>query len=231
MTRPARILLAVDDVAASAAAGGALAVAGHEVRVWSREPELPQVVFAFRPDLVIMDLLVADHSLLELAVRRVHASMRPLLLCAIEGGSVQRIPALEAGADACIDRPYSTNDLEVHVRALLRRSTWLARGIHRIGELIVDEDAHVVVFADQAFTLSAKEFGLLAMLAQHAGSVLSKRRLLEALWGYDAYDENLVEVHMSILRRGLPPGARSLIHTVRGAGYVLREDLSQGLPA
>ena len=188
---------------------------------------MPRSVEAFRPDLVIMDLPVDDPGLLTSVVRRTHASYRPLLLCTLDDSS-QRIPALDAGADACIDKPYDFVSLEAHVRSLLRRAPWLARTVHHVGPLVVDEDAHVVLVDDDQVSLSAKEFSLLAMLARHSGAVLSKRVLLEQLWGYDTYDENLVEVHLSSLRRRLPSDASRLIRTIRGVGYVLREDLSQG---
>jgi DNA-binding response OmpR family regulator len=149
-----------------------------------------------------------------------------LLLCALDEDD-QRVPALTAGADACIDKPFGMDEVTAHVRALLRRAPWLARTVHRVGPLVVDEEAHVVLVADQPVALSAKEFGLLALLARNAGAVLSKRVLLEQLWGYDAYDENLVEVHLSSLRRRLPPEASRLIRTVRGVGYVVRDEVAR----
>ena len=231
MTRGARILLAVDDLASSAAVGGALEAVNHEVRMCLGAHRVPSQVAVYRPDLVIMDLPVGDADLLTTVVRRAHASYRPLLLCTLDDGATQRVPALIAGVDACIDKPYDVDELEVHVRALLRRAPWLARAVHRVGPLVVDEDAHIVMVDDQPVTRSAREFGLLAMLARNAGAVLSKRVLLEQLWGYEAYDENLVEVHLSSLRRRLPPGASRLLHTVRGVGYVLRDVVAQERPA
>ena len=228
MTRGARILLADHDSASSAAVGGALEAFHHEVRVCLGTHTVPGEVAAFRPDLVIMDLPVGDPDLLAAMVRRTHASYRPLLLCTLDDGPGQRMPALAAGADACIDKPFAVDELEVHVRALLRRAPWLARTVHRVGDLVVDEDAHVVLVAEEPVILSAKEFGLLAMLARNAGAVLSKRVLLAELWGYDAYDENLVEVHLCALRRRLPPEASRLLRTVRGVGYVLRDEVAQG---
>jgi len=226
VTRGARILLAVDDHASSAAVGGALEAVNHEVRCCLGAHRVPSQVASYRPDLVIMDLPVGDPALLTTVVHRAHASYRPLLLCTLDDRS-QRVPALVAGVDACIDKPYDVHELEVHVRALLRRAPWLARAVHHVGALVVDEDAHIVMVSDQPVSLSAKEFALLAMLARNAGAVLSKRVLLEQLWGYAAYDENLVEVHLSALRRRLPPEARSLLHTVRGVGYVLRDVAAQ----
>lgn len=226
MVRVARILLAIDDHASSAAVGGALEAVRHEVRSCAGWEPVPRLVEAFRPDLVIMDLPVDDPGLLTAVVRRTHASYRPLVLCTLDDAA-QRIPALAAGADACIDKPYELDGVEVHVRALLRRAPWLARTVHQVGPLVVDEDAHIVLVDDRPVNLSAKEFGLLAALARNAGAVLSKRVLLEQLWGYASYDENLVEVHVCALRRRLPPEASRLLRTVRGVGYVLRDEVAQ----
>ena len=194
--------------------------AGHEVRLGSTA-SLHQQVASFRPDLVILDLLQGDVAALRGAVRQTHASYRPLVLCAVEGPD-QWVPALEAGADAFVQKPFDDHQLEVSVHALMRRVPWLGRTQQRIGGLVVDVGAHLVLFDEEPLSLSKKEFGILAILAEHPGQVISKRLLLERLWGYEAYDENLVEVHICSLRRRLPRGAADMIRTVRGVGYVLR---------
>jgi DNA-binding response OmpR family regulator len=84
-----------------------------------------------------------------------------------------------------------------------------------------------VFFAGEEIRLSPTDFALLAVLSRHAGQVLSKARLLELVWGYDAVAENLVEVHVSTLRRRLGPDAARLVHTVRSIGYVLRDDVTE----
>jgi DNA-binding response OmpR family regulator len=88
----------------------------------------------------------------------------------------------------------------------------------------VDERAHSVAFGGTTIELGPTDFVLLAVLARHAGQVLSKAKLLELVWGYEPYDENLVVVRVSLLRRQLGPEAARLIRTVRGVGYVLRDD-------
>jgi len=202
---------------------------GHEVRLGVLDAP-DQLIPTFRPDLVIVALGGRDPVDVRATVRRVHIAHRPLVLCLADGPE-QWVPALEAGADAHLGRPFSDDELEATVRSLVRRASWLRKSEHRVGRLLVDEDAHLAVFGDQPLRLGRKEFGILAFLAGHAGSVISKRVLLEELWGYDAYEENLVEVHMSSLRRHLPPDARCLLQTVHGLGYVLREDGAQGASA
>jgi two-component system, OmpR family, response regulator len=228
LARWAHVLLADPELAADASAVAALELAHHEVRVCAGGLySVPQAVAEYRPDLVILGLPVGDPSCIADAVRRTLTSCRPLLLCTLEDGPRQRALALEAGADACLDKPCSLEEIELQARVLLRRAPWLDRTLRQIGPLVIDEVAHVVLVAGRAVDLSAKEFGLLAKLTRHAGAVLSKRALLEALWGFDAYDENLVEVHMSALRRRLPPDASRMIQTVRGVGYVLRDDVPE----
>jgi len=91
-----------------------------------------------------------------------------------------------------------------------------------VAMLVIDEDAHIVLVAADEVELTPTEFRLLSVLARNRGQVLSKRQLLEEVWGYDAYDENLVEVHISSLRKKLEGHAPRVLHTVRGVGYVLR---------
>lgn len=91
-----------------------------------------------------------------------------------------------------------------------------------VGDLVIDRAAHVARRAGAALTLTATEFRLLATFVTNTGIVLSKRRLLELVWGFDDYDVNLVEVHVSALRRKLEAHGGRIVHTVRGVGYVLR---------
>jgi DNA-binding response OmpR family regulator len=93
----------------------------------------------------------------------------------------------------------------------------------------VDEPAHRVMVGERVVELGPTDFALLAVLARHAGQVLPKSRMLELVWGYEAVDENLVEVHVCILRRRLGKEGADLIHTVRGVGYVLRDSNPAGL--
>jgi two-component system response regulator PrrA len=96
-----------------------------------------------------------------------------------------------------------------------------------VGRLVVDERAHQVEFDGRPLDLCRTDFALLAVLARHAGHVLTKRRLLELVWDYAHDDESLVTVRISLLRSHLGPEAARLVHTVRGVGYVLRDDDSR----
>jgi len=218
VVRAPRILLALREADRPRAAT-ALDGAGLQVRTRSASGPLAHDIATFRPDLVILDGV--DPASLAVAVSQTHAASHPFVLCVVDGAK-QWVPALEAGADACLEKPYSVHELLVSVRALVRRAPWLLRTVHRVAGLVIDEDAHIVLFDDDPITLSKKEFGILVMLARHRGMIVSKRALLDELWGYDTYDENLVEVQVSGLRRQLPSSAANMIQTVRGVGYVLR---------
>lgn len=110
------------------------------------------------------------------------------------------------------------------LRAVLRRSGRMGYAVSQVGRLVVDERAHRVEFAGADIDVGPMDFLLLAVLARHAGQVLSKAKLLDLVWDFEPYDENLVTVRVSLLRQHLGPEAAALVHTVRGVGYVLRDD-------
>jgi len=224
MSRPTRVLFSARDVWQAMFAADALVGDHHVVRSCLRTTGLPNHVASFRPDVVVIGFPVGHGSSITAVVKCLNASFRPLVLCTVEGGAEERAAVLEAGADAYLHEPFTAEDLVLHVRALARRVPWLDHGVIQIGGLVIDESAHLAVYEDQHLDIAGKEFEVLARLANHAGTVVSKRALLESLWGVDAYDENLVEVHVSALRRRLPDSARAMVKTVRGVGYVLRHD-------
>lgn len=224
LSRPARILFVARDAAQAALVGDALVTAHHVVRCCIGTAPIPTQVAAFRPDIVVIGFPAGEGATTGGVVDGVRASARPLLLCIVEGGAPERAAVLEAGADAYLHEPFTVDDLLLHVQALARRVPWLDHDVVQVGRLVIDESAHVALFDDRPVELAAKEFQVLARLAHHAGTVVSKRALLEALWDVETYDENLVEAHVSALRRRLPAPARAMLQTVRGVGYVLRRD-------
>ena len=146
----------------------------------------------------------------------------PLLFLTAADAVDDRLAGFEAGADDYLIKPFSMAELLARAQALLRRAGRLSSRTWQIGDLVIDDGARSVARGDTRLELTRTEYDLLAMLAQHVGKVLSKTQLLTAVWGFDAYDANLVEVHMSALRRKIETAGPRVIHTVRGAGYVLR---------
>ena len=225
MAQRPRILVVDDDVSARDEAVGALRTAGYVVAACGTVPVAERMAVIFRPDLVVLEMVLGGEVVGPDLARRISADADALLLFVTDAtGDQDPLAAFEAGADEYVGKPIPRDELLARVHALLRRGGRLISVVMEVGGLVVDERAHRVFFARREISLSPIDFSLLVVLARHAGQVLSKALLLEIVWGYDVVDESLVEVHVSTLRRRLGPDASQLVRTVRGVGYVLRGD-------
>jgi DNA-binding response OmpR family regulator len=217
-----RVLVVAEDELLGDAVGEALRNGGYAVSRGSSRVAVERLLLDTRPHVLVMD--VDGESLEERSakVNRVRsASDIPLFVLTSSQRIEDRLAGLEAGADEVLSKPFSLAELVCKVRAILRRCGH-REGRLQLGDLVIDEPAHVVERGERVLDLTAIEFSLLAVLCQHRGLVLSKNQLLTKVWGFDHYDVNLVEVHVSALRRKLEAAGPRLIHTVRGVGYVLR---------
>lgn len=222
LQRP-RVLVIEDDTPIRSALEIALRGEGYEVRAEPDGTGLAQVSEQFLPDLAVLDIRLPvgpDGFAMAGLLRR--ASSLPVLFLTAADSVEDRLAGFQAGADDYLVKPFSMAELVARVKALLRRSGRLASSTWQLGDLIVDDGARTVVRGGVPLELTRTEYDLLAMLAEHVGRVLSKTQLLTQVWGFEAYDANLVEVHMSALRKKLESAGPRVIHTVRGAGYVLR---------
>jgi len=145
----------------------------------------------------------------------------PLVVLSPSAELEDRLVALRAGADEVMAKPFVLSELACKATALTRRNGY-ASPVIELGDLVIDEAAHTVKRQGTPVELTAIEFALLATFSRHRSQVLSKTQLLTMVWGFDDHKVNLVEVHVSALRRKLEAAGPRIIHTVRGAGYALR---------
>jgi DNA-binding response OmpR family regulator len=218
-----RVLVVEDETAIRTTLEVALRGEGYEVRAEADGLTLRDVVDGFRPDLAVLDVrLPVGPDGYSMAKTLRTSSDLPLLFLTAADAVEDRLAGFDAGADDYLIKPFSMAEFLARTQALLRRAGRLTSSAWQVGDLVVDDGARSVSRTGVQLELTRTEYDLLSMLAQHVGRVLSKTQLLTSVWGFDAYDANLVEVHMSALRRKLETRGPRLIHTVRGAGYVLR---------
>lgn len=180
-----------------------------------------------RPDAVVLDVMLPDMSGLEvLSALREHHPHLPVLLLTAKDAVEDRIAGLSAGGDDYVTKPFSLEELVLRLRGLLRRSGIGAddNGAQIVvGDLVLDEDSHEVTRGGEPITLTSTEYELLRFLMHNPKRVLSKSQILDRVWSYDfGGRSNIVELYISYLRKKIDSGRPPMIHTLRGAGYVLK---------
>lgn len=221
--RSARVLVVEDDQPIRSALDVALRGEGYEVRAEPDGTAIDKVAAQFRPDLAILDVrLPAGPDGYGLARILRGSNDMPVLFLTAADGIEDRLAGFRAGGDDYLVKPFSMAELLARAQALLRRAGRLASPVWQVGDLVIDDGARAVVRAGEKLDLTRTEYELLSALAQHPGQVLSRVQLLTQVWGFDAPDSNLVEVHLSALRRKLEAHGPRLIHNLRAVGYVLR---------
>jgi len=196
---------------------------GYQVRSEADGLEMSQVASAFSPDLALLDVRLPDGpDGYEIArMLRAEADVAVLFLTANDGVDA-RLAGFEVGADDYMVKPFAMAELLARVRAVLRRAGRLSSAVSQVADLVVDGTSHQVTRAGAVLELTRTEFELLSAMVEKPGKVLSMTELMARVWGFDTFDVNLVQVHMSSLRRKMELHGRRLIHTVRGVGYELR---------
>lgn len=223
VTDVGRVLVIEDAEAIRLAVESGLAAAGHMVLARADGRCLERDLGQFRPDAVLLDVMLPGRDgFALLAVVRSRSDAGVVMLTARDGIE-DRLRGLTTGADDYVVKPFVLAEVVARVNALLRRLGRMPATLV-VGDLVVDPEAGRVLRGEVVITLTATEFQLLRYLAEHRGRVLSKTQILSAVWGFDAYDPNLVEVFISALRRKLEQHGPRLLHTVRGLGYVLRDE-------
>ncbi|MDQ3856001.1 MAG: response regulator transcription factor [Chloroflexota bacterium] len=205
-----------------------LAYEGYQVLTALDGPEALAKAQAGRPDLVILDWLMPGLEGLEVARRLRAADSLPILMLTAKDAIEDRVEGLDSGADDYLVKPFAPAELLARVRALLRR-TEAAEGTERpltYADLYLDPVTRETRRGERRFNLSPKEFDLLSYFLRRPRHVLARERILADVWGYDfGGEDSVLDVYIGYLRSKLEAsGEPRLIHTVRGVGYVLRED-------
>jgi two-component system, OmpR family, response regulator MprA len=222
--RDPRVLVVEDDEEIAQVLQRSLRLEGYEVRIaGDGEAALDQSA-AFNPDLVILDLGLPKLDGIEVARRLRSADDVPILMLTARDALESRVEGLDSGADDYLVKPFERQELLARLRALLRRRPPRGTASLTVADLSLNPDTHEVSRGDREIELTQREFELLEYLMRNERIVVPRQRLLEEVWGYDPFaTTNTIEVFVSNLRRKLEAGGEArLLHTIRGAGYVLR---------
>lgn len=217
-----RLLIAEDDPLIADALIRAMRADGYAVDHTTSGQEADDALRQYAYDLVILDLGLPRLDGLDILRRlRARGSPVPVLVLTARDALQDRVTGLDAGADDYLVKPFDLPELEARVRALLRRQRPSLSGRLRFGQCIIDLTGRSVFHDGLRVDLSAREFGVLEVLATRAGRAVSKEQLLESLTGWDEdVGTNAIEVYVHRLRRKLEPGGIN-IRTIRGLGYLL----------
>jgi len=228
--RPPRVLV-VEDEAIAQVLQRSLRMEGYDVKIADDGVIALDLAHAFLPDLVILDLGLPRMDGIDVAKTMRETDDVPILVLTARDAVESRVEGLDAGADDYLVKPFERQELLARLRALLRRHPPRGQAALVVGDLKLNPDTHEVARGssadgaeNRAIDLTQREFELLEYLMRNERIVISRQRLLDEVWGYDPFSmTNTIEVFVSNLRRKLEAGGEPrLLHTIRGAGYVLR---------
>lgn len=224
-TEPSQILLIEDDVEIVEFIETELRFEGYGVTVARDGMKGLQMARQNPPDLIILDRMLPGMDGLSLCKRLRQSSEIPILMLTAMGELSQRVEGLDSGANDYLVKPFELEELLARVRTQLRPSQASSRSLFQFADLSMNLKTHEVMRGTEVISLTPKEFDLLHFFLEHPREVLTRQRILEAVWQWDFEGEdNVLEVYVRYLRRKLEPeGSQHLIHTIRGIGYVLRE--------
>jgi DNA-binding response OmpR family regulator len=223
--RPVRVLVVEDDEEIAHVLQRSLRLEGYEVKLAGDGVQALEEAHAFLPDVLVLDLGLPRLDGIDVAKRlRDGGDDVPILMLTARDALDSRVAGLDVGADDYLVKPFERQELLARLRALLRRRPPRGMAPLRAGDLMLNPDTHEVSRGERRIDLTQREFELLEYLMRNERLVISRQKLLDEVWGYDPFSiTNTIEVFVSNLRRKLEAGGEPrLLHTVRGAGYVLR---------
>jgi two-component system OmpR family response regulator len=224
---PLRVLVVDDEPNIAELLRMALRYEGWDVEVALTGTQAVSTARKQVPDAVVLDMMLPDFDGMEV-LRRLRAEQDdvPVLFLTARDAVEDRVAGLTAGGDDYVTKPFSLEEVVARLRALMRRAGAQQSAEHSIltvGDLVLDEDSHEVSRGGVPMALTATEFELLRYLMRNPRRVLSKAQILDRVWNYDFGGQaNVVELYISYLRKKVDAGREPMIHTMRGAGYVLK---------
>ncbi|MFD5555710.1 response regulator transcription factor [Streptomyces sp. NPDC127068] len=225
--KPVRVLVVDDDPSLTELLSIALHSEGWRIRSAADGQGGLRAARDFRPDAVVLAVALPDLDGLSVRarLRQEHPGVPVLFLTAKDSGP-DRIAGLTAGGDEYVTKPFGLEDVVGRLRGLIRRAGVMGSyggSVLVVGDLTLDEDSHEVARGGTAIHLTATEFELLRYLMRNPRRVLSKAQILDRVWSYDFGGRaNVVELYISYLRRKIDAGREPMIHTRRGAGYLIK---------
>jgi DNA-binding response OmpR family regulator len=219
-----RVLVVEDDVSIADVLRRTLRQEGHEVRSAADGVEALEMAEDFVPDLVVLDLGLPKLDGVEVLKRLRASSDVPILILTARTETDDRVEGLDSGADDYLVKPFERKELLARLRALMRRRPPRGSAALTVGDLRLNPDTREVTRGGRAIELTNREFELLEFLMENERLVVSRERLLEEVWGYDPLAmTNTIDVFISNVRRKLEAGGEPrILHTKRGAGYVVK---------
>jgi len=222
-----RVLVVDDERSLTDLVTMALRYEGWDARSAGSGAEAVQTVHRWRPDVVVLDVMLPDLDGVEV-MRKLREDVPdvPVLFLTARDSVEDRIAGITAGGDDYVTKPFSLEEVVARLRGLIRRTAASApRSDARlvVGDLTLDEDSHEVTRGGTEIQLTATEYELLRYLMRNPRKVLSKAQILDRVWNYDFGGQaNVVELYISYLRKKIDAGRAPMIHTLRGAGYVIK---------
>ena len=224
---PLRVLVVDDEHNIAELISMALRYEGWDTRQAHTGTKAVTAAKDFKPDAVVLDMMLPDFDGMEVLRRlRGFSPDVPVVFLTARDSVEDRVAGLTAGGDDYVTKPFSLEEVVARLRALMRRT-----GAHQssessvlvVGDLVMDEDSREVSRDGADISLTATEFELLRFLMRNPRRVLSKAQILDRVWNYDFGGQaNVVELYISYLRKKIDAGRAPMIHTMRGAGYVLK---------
>jgi DNA-binding response OmpR family regulator len=227
---PMKLLIVEDEARMAALLRKGLLEEGHTVTCASDGAEGLELARSYEFDVILLDIMMPKLSGYELAKRlRADKVRTPILMLTARDAVPDVVRGLDLGADDYMTKPFSFDELVARLRAVKRRALVAQDSSLRVGDLVLDPSSREVLRGEERLSLTRTEYNLLERLMYRAGKVVSRRSLIEAVWGFDReIEENTLDAFMRLLRNKIDlPGRPKLIQTVRGVGYMIRPDTQE----